>query len=32
MKHVVEPGGFELMVGPAAEDGFIKLRGKFQLK
>ena len=29
MKRVVEPGAFELMVGPAAEDGFIKLRGKF---
>jgi len=32
MKHVVEPGTIELMVGPAAEDGFIKLRGKFQVR
>ncbi len=32
MKRVVEPGTFELMVGPAAEDGFIKLRGKFRVK
>jgi beta-glucosidase len=32
MKRVVEPGGFELMVGPAAEDGYIKLRGTFQVK
>ena len=32
MKRVVEPGGFELMAGPAAEDGFLKLRGKFQVK
>jgi len=32
MKHVVEPGVFELMVGPAAEDEFIKLRGTFRIK
>jgi beta-glucosidase len=32
MKRVVEPGTFELMVGPAAEDGFIELRGTFQVK
>ncbi|MFZ1937082.1 MAG: glycoside hydrolase family 3 C-terminal domain-containing protein [Thermoguttaceae bacterium] len=32
MKRVVEPGTIELMVGPAAEDEFIKLRGKFEVK
>jgi beta-glucosidase len=30
MKHVVEPGVFEIMVGPAAEE--IKLRGEFELR
>ena len=32
MKRVVAPGAFELMVGPAAEDRFIKLRGTFQVR
>ena len=32
MKRVVEPGTIELMVGPAAEDEFIKLRAKFEVK
>ncbi len=32
MKRVVEPGAIELMVGPAAEDEFIKLRAKFEVK
>jgi beta-glucosidase len=32
MKRVVEPGTIELMVGPAAEDEFIKLRAKFAVK
>ena len=32
MKRVVEPGAFELMVGPAAEDRFIKLQGTFQVR
>ncbi|MGZ7066067.1 MAG: glycoside hydrolase family 3 C-terminal domain-containing protein, partial [Candidatus Aminicenantales bacterium] len=32
MKRVVEPGTFELMVGPAAEDAFIKLRGTFRVR
>ncbi len=31
MKRVVEPGTIEIMVGPAAEDEFIKLRGKFRV-
>jgi beta-glucosidase len=31
MKRVVEPGTLEIMVGPAAEDEFIKLRGKFRV-
>ena len=30
MQRVVEPGAFEIMVGPAAED--IKLRGKFEVR
>jgi beta-glucosidase len=30
MKRVVEPGAFEIMVGPAAED--LKLRGKFAIR
>ena len=30
MRRVVEPGRFEIMVGPAAED--IKLRGRFEVK
>ncbi len=30
MRHVVEPGIFEIMIGPAAED--IKLRGRFEVK
>jgi beta-glucosidase len=32
MKRAVEPGTIELMVGPAAEDEFIKLRAKFEVK
>jgi beta-glucosidase len=32
MKRVVEPGTIDLMVGPAAEDEFIKLRAKFKVK
>ncbi len=32
MQRVVEPGTIELMVGPAAEDEFIKLRAKFEVK
>ena len=30
MKRVVEPGAFEIMVGPAAED--IRLRGEFEVE
>ena len=32
MKRAVEPGTIELMVGPAAEDEFIRLRAKFEVK
>jgi beta-glucosidase len=31
MKRVVEPGTIELMVGPAAEDEYIKLRARFEV-